>query len=68
MYVLLAFRLFNFTSDTRGKIEFKGNMLFTHFSEINSPTIGTTEAAGLSVNVPEPLNDFPDETFNSGKI
>ena len=67
LYLLLAPRLFNFTSDGRGKIEFKGNMLFTHFSEINSPTIGTTDTVGL--NIPEPLaqNDLPDEALNSGK-
>lgn len=46
-------------------------MLFTHFSEINSPTIGATEIdVGLNVNIPEPLaqNDFPDEATNTGKL
>ena len=69
MIFLLASRLFSFGSEARGTIEFKGNMLFTHFSEINSPTIGSpTEMA--SPGLPEALsqNEFPDETLNSGKI
>ena len=47
-------------------------MLFTHFSEINSPTIGspTEMPAGLSVNLSETIahDDFPDEASNSGKL
>lgn len=34
------FRLFKFQNPDRGLIEFKGNLLFTHFSEINAPSGG----------------------------
>jgi len=33
-------RLFKFKNSERGLIEFKGNLLFTHFSEINAPSGG----------------------------
>jgi len=32
--------LFKFKNPNRGLIEFKGNLLFTHFSEINAPSGG----------------------------
>ena len=66
---LLEFRLFNFTDDSQGTVEFKGNLLFTHFSEINSPKIGspTEMGGGLAINLPESLHQN-DETLNSGKL
>ena len=64
LFLLFVFRLFNFTNTDRGTIEFKGNMLFTHFSEINSPKIGNNEITGLTGPLSDsaPHNDLPDES------
>lgn len=70
----LVSRLFKFGNEGRGTIEFKGNMLFTHFSEINSPKIGSPTDMGGQLDIPvvahpdiSSHDDFPNESINSGK-
>ena len=36
-FIYMNFRLFDFSNQNKGIIDFKGNMLFTHFSEIGAP-------------------------------
>ena len=41
--IVLIIRLFDFSNKEKGIVNFKGNMLFTHFSEIGSPDRGDME-------------------------
>ena len=65
---MIISRLFSFNNERRGTIEFKGNMLFTHFSEINPPKISSpTGPVTLEMNRPS-IGEFVDETSDSRKL
>ena len=59
MYIFLSFhfdeyhRLFDFSNQNKGIIDFKGNMLFTHFSEIGSPDMAGDLNLGNSYVPPQ---------------
>ena len=72
LFSSMTFRFFDFTNDKRGTIELKGNMLFTHFSEINPPKISFPSGiGGFGLDAPVenlPHTNFSDETLNSAKL
>jgi len=37
---LIGHRIFDSTNEGKGNVEFQGNILFTHFSEIKAPNMG----------------------------
>ena len=46
-------RLFDFSNKNKGIINFKGNMLFTHFSEIGAPDMAGDMNVGNSYTPPQ---------------